>query len=460
MIQWYGDAYNNMVSKLRAEIEFECKDEELPGLALAVTHKDTIIFEAYHGYEDPEKIHPINCHTRFMVGSVSKVMTAHMIMHALETGAIDHLDEQVQRYLPWFEEGIKYNFVDQRAITIRQLLTHTSGLPRELPGSKHWDSGVFPIITENTWKDIPLHFRPGKEYKYSNLGYAILGLLLESFYEQPLDELLGDMFRFELTRTDWTPIGVATPYILETVKKGEDIETTWKQVAPPVANSYATALGMSSNVLDLATLVRLQTREGNLIQQPLGISTLENMRQAHAMTPEPGKLVGLGWKINQLSNEIEHGGEIGGYTSLIRLHVPTGLGIVICVNGLHNYMGNVLNTLATPLIAQFIAFMETQSNTVQYTDPTRYEGTYKHEALGLTATIRRSEKVPGGLDVSGAVNVFLRPIGDKEHTFIIEGKQFNKEEVIFLFNEGEYTARNVKFGQFDIERVEDDTTAS
>ncbi len=148
---------------------------ELEGFSgvVLVAEKGTILFEKSIGYRSFEDAIPLAKTDVFELASVSKQFTAMLVMMCEEKGFLD-FDDPVDKYLKTPYTGI----------TIRNLLTHTSGLPdyQEIMDA-HWDkskvAGNPDILEYLQMYSRPKHFEPGEKYEYSNTGYVLLGSIVE-----------------------------------------------------------------------------------------------------------------------------------------------------------------------------------------------------------------------------------------------------------------------------------------
>jgi len=146
----------------------------------------------------PEQLEPLAPTTRFDIASLTKLLTASVVLETLAAHGVG-LDEQVTRHLPAFTHA---------GVTIRHLLTHTSGLPavwggwRERPAP---DAALASVLRE------PLEAPPGTRHLYSCLGYIAAGALVERVAGAPLDELLATLVTTPLgmTRTGYRPASPA-----------------------------------------------------------------------------------------------------------------------------------------------------------------------------------------------------------------------------------------------------------
>ncbi len=173
-LQIIGSQKNSPIdfTKIDDYIQHEMKEGRIPGLALGIVKGDEIIYQKGYGIADHDGT-PVTVNTPFIIGSVSKTFTALGIMQLVEKDKIE-LDAPVQRYIPWFTlQNPDYS----AKVTVRDLLMHKSGLPRE-----HYTAGrsvdsikqrVRELHSADFWNT------PGAQSLYSNVGYAVLGHLIE-----------------------------------------------------------------------------------------------------------------------------------------------------------------------------------------------------------------------------------------------------------------------------------------
>ena len=157
--------------------------------AVLVAEQNKVIYKAAFGFANHEWNIPNQTDTKFMIGSISKPMTATLVLLQVQKGLID-LDKQLSYYLPEFKNkpaGI---------VTIKQMLSHTSGIP-------NYDiiKDFFPRISRKKYSrdeylqvyiDSALVFTPGTQYYYSSWGYFTLGYLLEKVTGKTYSQLMYD----------------------------------------------------------------------------------------------------------------------------------------------------------------------------------------------------------------------------------------------------------------------------
>jgi len=174
-----------------------------PGVAIALLKAAQIVHCQGYGLANLEWQQPITPQTVFGLGSTTKPFTATAIMLLEQRGKL-RLDEPIQTYLPEYATG-------EQRVTLRHLLTHTSGIPNFVTRPGFWEQhahtakSVEEVIA--LFKDLPFDFAPGAKYSYSNSGYVLLGLVLERLTDMPYAEAIRQ-FIFE-------PLGMTHSYYLE-----------------------------------------------------------------------------------------------------------------------------------------------------------------------------------------------------------------------------------------------------
>jgi CubicO group peptidase (beta-lactamase class C family) len=169
----------------------------LPGIAVGVVSDQELVWSAGFGYANVAEKTPMTPTTKFRMASHSKMFAAIAIMQLREQGKL-RLDDPVSKYLPWFTA--KPAGDDDGPITIEQLLSHSSGLQRE--AGDHWTSYEFPTADElrRLYADRQAAFAPSVRWKYSNLAYAIAGMVTE--------QVSGEKWADYVDRNIFKPLGM------------------------------------------------------------------------------------------------------------------------------------------------------------------------------------------------------------------------------------------------------------
>lgn len=170
-------------------------DSTFPGGVVTVVRNGTIAYQKGFGYETYKKLHPIKEDAIYDLASLTKVTaTTPAIMHLVDEEKIS-LDDKVSEYFDEFSEGKKSE------ISIRNLLLHNSGLPafRVYIDSLKSEEKIVEAI-----KNEPLIYEPGTKYEYSDLGFILLGEIVEKVADKPLDQYLRQKFYY--------PLGLSSTY--------------------------------------------------------------------------------------------------------------------------------------------------------------------------------------------------------------------------------------------------------
>src|SRR5829696_4746007 len=197
------------------------------GLAVGVVRNGSLEFFSGHGLADIASTTPITQDTVFRIGSITKTFTAIAVLQLWEQGLID-LDAPANDYLR------AYRLIPARAAhrpaTVRQLLTHTAGLPQLVHPSRAFKPILgetvkfgqrLPTLAEFYRGGLRLVAEPGTQHTYSNHGFATLGQIVEDVSGQPLDRYFRDrifgplgMEHTDLVRSDRVTARLATGYAL------------------------------------------------------------------------------------------------------------------------------------------------------------------------------------------------------------------------------------------------------
>ncbi len=167
-----------------------------------VAEKGRIIYRKSFGFSQFKLKTPLTSESVFNVASISKEFTAAAVMHCVERGLIN-LDDELRKYFP----EIPYE-----GVTVRQMLTHTSGLPEQNELLyKHWDSDT-PVSNKDMLKYLirykpDIAFRPGEGFKYCNTNYSLLAMIVE--------KVSGETFQHFTTKNIFGPLGMTKTRLLD-----------------------------------------------------------------------------------------------------------------------------------------------------------------------------------------------------------------------------------------------------
>jgi CubicO group peptidase (beta-lactamase class C family) len=181
-----------VVDSIDGFVRSELARQRIPGMSVAVLRGDSIVLARGYGYANVELHVPATDSTVYPVGSVSKQFTAAATVMLAEQGRL-RLEDAITRYLP---EGSAV----WPSVTIRHLLTHTSGVPQDTMPDWRRDYTEAELVRSAAAQ--PLEFTPGDRESYSSTGYALLGIIIHRVTGQ----FYGDFLREHLFR----PLGMRT----------------------------------------------------------------------------------------------------------------------------------------------------------------------------------------------------------------------------------------------------------
>lgn len=151
--------------------------DRVPGTAIAIVHGKSIVH--LRGFGQDGRGNPVTRETRFVLGSMSKAFTALAVMQLVERHLVE-LDAPAQRYLPWFRVA---DSAASAAITVRQLLLHTSGIPTRAPRAR--GDGVSLADHVRALASVSLADAPGTTHQYASPNYMVLGAMVEAVTGRP-----------------------------------------------------------------------------------------------------------------------------------------------------------------------------------------------------------------------------------------------------------------------------------
>src|SRR5690242_904841 len=189
-------------AKLTDKINASLKKSGAPSVSVAVVQDGKLAFGKAFGMADIAAGRAADVHTRYAVGSISKQFTAAALLMLEEEGKLS-LDDKVAKYFPHLRRA--------GDITIRQLLSHTSGYEDYAPQDyiiPEWTQAITPAAILDRWAMKPLNFEPGTKWQYSNTNYVLAGEIFEKASGQGLVAFLKQHIFQPLGMTsagDWPP---------------------------------------------------------------------------------------------------------------------------------------------------------------------------------------------------------------------------------------------------------------
>jgi CubicO group peptidase (beta-lactamase class C family) len=318
---------------LSAWIESQMAYRGLPGLSMGVIYDQELIWAKGFGYADVASQKPATATTVYRIASITKLFTATAIMQLRDEGKLQ-LDDPVARHLPWFQ--VQNRFADAPEITIRHLLTHTSGLPREAAFS-YWVDRNFPTI-EAIREKLPgqqVAVAPGSKWKYSNLALTLAGEVAAAVAGMPYAEYIQSQIL--------DPLGMGNTFV-QIAADQPLLATGYHRRLPDNSRTIAhftdmqgitPAANMASNVEDLAQFAMLQFRNGPRGgKQVLKGSSVREMQRVQWLNSNWQAGRGLGFHVWRMDDYTlaGHGGSLEGYRTDIQVISAEKIGFVVLTN--------------------------------------------------------------------------------------------------------------------------------
>jgi CubicO group peptidase (beta-lactamase class C family) len=333
---------------LDAWVEARVAYEDIPGASVGVVLDQELVWSKGYGWSDVGARTPATPDTVYGICSISKLFTSIAVMMERDAGRL-RLDDPVAAHLPHFT--LDATMPGAPPVTVRDLLTHSGGVPREADRA-YWAAPDFPFptreeIAEGLARQRML-YPPERYFQYSNLGMALLGQVVERTSGQPYERYVESRILAPLKLEHTTtrlPEGeragaLATGY-------GARSRTGERVTMPRYdARGIAPAAGFASTVRDLGAFASWQFRVlGTGRDELLKASTLREMHRPHWVDPDWKTTWGLGFSVwrDGDTTYVSHGGSCPGYRTTLRLDPRRKLAVVVMLNA----MGESPEAIAT-----------------------------------------------------------------------------------------------------------------
>lgn len=389
-----------------------------PGVMVGVVQDQQLVWQKGFGFADVQQKLPMTAETKFRMASHSKMLTAIAIMQLREQGKL-RLDDPVEKYLPWFKS--KPVGDDDGPITIEQLLSHSSGLQRE--ASDHWSSLEFPTRAElqKLMGDRQSAFAPQVRWKYSNLAYAVAGLLVEkvsgqSFADYAQANILGPLSMADSSFDKPVP-GLAVPY-------GRRLPDGTRETYPFVdARGMAAATGLTSTLNDMAKYVSAQFRRGPRGGAQIASSgSFREMHRVRSVEENWTSGTGLGFITNRIKDKsyVGHGGGYPGYTTQTLFQPGEKFGVIVLTNSGDSEVGEIARQLIAAVGPAAVKASAAMLPAKVAWDPAwaRFEGVYRSRSNDMSIVLQNDRLVALASTAPGIeAAVKLEPLGGGRFRF-------------------------------------------
>jgi CubicO group peptidase (beta-lactamase class C family) len=310
---------------------------------------------------------PPDAGTIFRIASMTKSFTAATIMLLRDEGALA-LDDLAEKYVPELR-GVALPSADSPRPTLRQLLTMTAGFPTDDPWGDR-QQGLAAAEFSRLLADggVAVAWAPGTRFEYSNLGYAVLGKVIEAVTgERYSDVIAGRMVRpLGLIRTGYEVSEFDPAQLARGYQRGSG---GWSEVTPDGNGAFSPMGGIFSTVADLARWVSgfadaFPPRDGDGAAHPLSRAARREMQLSHvamhmrpeASFPDAASMhYGFGLFIEEdpvLGTVVQHSGGYPGFGSQMRWHPATGVGTIALGNGTYSAVGELTARMLAELVGE------------------------------------------------------------------------------------------------------------
>ncbi len=338
-----------IIDDFAERLQKDVTSDNIGSISAAIFIGDSIVWSKAFGKANRENFATADTGTVYRAASITKTITAYLMMLLVQNGSIN-LDDPVVKYLPEIKNILQNSLLKSNLITFRHLASHTSGLAEE-PELSSTSSGQIEQWEEKTLQSIPqtkLESNPGEKFSYSNIGYAILGLALSRAVNRPYIELVTEMV--------FNPLQMKNSFFI--IPKGYEnnvaVGYRWGAFTGEVDAEKAKNEhkgrgyrvpngGIYTTPNDMACFLMAQCNSTANPLLPEHISDMQSIQ-----TPESNNFgYGLGYYIRNNDKGItmvEHDGGVAGYNAFMVFNPESRIGVIL----MRNYSFGLTNILLLP----------------------------------------------------------------------------------------------------------------
>ncbi len=313
------------------------KSSNAPGAAVLVVHDGKAVFRRGYGVGDLRTLAPIDAGTNFRLASFTKQFTATCIMLLARDGKL-HYDDHLTDFFPEFPAYGK-------AITVRNLLNHTSGLPdyedllmKQYPGTapekipQILDAGVLRLLEQQSSREFP----PGSRWEYSNSGYAVLAMIVEKVSGKSFGQFLQERIFMPLQMNNTVAYEKGKNQVAHRAYGHGKDKDGWRETDQSPTSAVLGDGGIYSSLDDLEKWDRA-LREHALLSATEMEPALTPVRPTGGPGTSPGGpsvSYGFGWFLGSYRGHarMSHDGETIGFRTTIQRFPDDQLTIIVLAN--------------------------------------------------------------------------------------------------------------------------------
>lgn len=363
-----------------------CANHNLVGASLAIRHQGQEQTSQW-GITNLADPNPVTPGTRFQIGSITKLMTAAMIMKSVQDGLLQ-LDDVVAAHLPDFHI---HDHVARAQVTIRHCLTHQSGIDGDFfPNDDASGPSVASYISKMS--DLPSLYMPGQgPFAYCNAGFVLLGRVLEQLYNNDWSSLVKEMI-FDHAKTD----GDVDPF--NAISNGQAIGHTPDKngsLQPATANPFlaqSSAPAGSAIYMSASELLQFMTAfaSGDLVSPENRNKMWEQVISLPPFAMEGATGWGLGWIIGDHGQyrHVGHSGTTIGQYAYMRHFPDYDFTYVVLTNSPSKQLDQDIYQAVIKALTDTAPSENPQQSNWEY-NPNLVTGTY--QSLGMRHTITQTD---------------------------------------------------------------------
>jgi D-alanyl-D-alanine carboxypeptidase len=315
-------------------LEYRFGQTTIPGLAVSVSYQGKVVFSQAYGLANVERQEALQTDHLFGVSSQSKMFAAVAVLQLVEAGKVA-LDMPVCHYLPWLTA---HPDAAMQEVTVRQLLSHSAGLSRDLPEADFWHlTQAFPneSALRNTLLQVPLAVEPNTMLKYSNAGYALIGQVVGvasgQAYSSYINQHIIGSLKLAATFADYSPaianrtvVGYGVPY------KQQRMVLSSRQPA----NALAAVAGIHATNADMCRFAEALCLGNTELLNDASKKEMQRSQWIQTDGYDAGVEFGLGLEIMHVGSRrlIGHSGHLAGHLTATYVDPITQLAVSVSAN--------------------------------------------------------------------------------------------------------------------------------
>jgi CubicO group peptidase (beta-lactamase class C family) len=310
-------------------VSYQQERRELPGVVVAIRYDDTLLLCKGYGHADLERQIPMTPEHIFRIASHSKTFTATAIMQLVEAGKL-RLDDPLADAIPWLRDQVGLT-----RVTIRQALNHTTGIVRNGDDADYWqldqpfpDSEELRRLVENGGVVLDAN----TSFKYSNIAYALLGVVIEAASGMPYDAYVTQHIINRLRLADTGPDTDARCQArLATGYTARRFGLPHRSLPDVTTNALAPATGFYSTAEDLCRYAAGHFFGNEAL---LSDASKREMQQPYWKVAQADMHYGLGFAIHEINGRrfVGHGGAFPGHATMTIFDPSDRLVVVVLTN--------------------------------------------------------------------------------------------------------------------------------